>query len=58
LIVQKNRDLSAYKASESQVRIQIINNAFRIVQRATAQKITGKVHGSGVAEAPPVFQAC
>jgi hypothetical protein len=39
------------------VEILITNNAFCIVQRATAQSTTGNVHGYGLAEAPPIFQA-
>jgi hypothetical protein len=35
----------------------ITNNAFLIVQRATAQSKTGLLRDYGVAEAPPGFQA-
>jgi hypothetical protein len=35
----------------------INNNAFGIVNRATAQSKTDVFHGYGVAEAPPIFQA-
>jgi hypothetical protein len=41
----------------SQVKLLITNNAFRIVQRATAQSKTGIFRDCGVAEAPPGFQA-
>jgi hypothetical protein len=41
----------------SQVKLLITNNAFCIVQRATAQSKTGFYRDSGVAEAPPGFQA-
>jgi hypothetical protein len=41
----------------SQVKSLITNNAFCIVQRATAQSKTGFFHGYGVAEAPQGFQA-
>jgi hypothetical protein len=41
----------------SQVKLLITNNAFYIVQRATAQPKTGIFRGFGVAEAPPGFQA-
>jgi hypothetical protein len=37
----------------SQVKLHITNNAFRIVQRATAQSKTGFFRDYGVAEAPP-----
>jgi hypothetical protein len=41
----------------SQVKLLITNNAFCIVQRATAQSKTGIFRDYGVAEAPPGFQA-
>jgi hypothetical protein len=41
----------------SQVKLLIINNAFCIVQRATAQSKKGFFCDYGVAEAPPGFQA-
>jgi hypothetical protein len=41
----------------SQVKLLITNNAFCIVQRATAQSKTGIFRDFGVAEAPPGFQA-
>jgi hypothetical protein len=41
----------------SQVQLLITNNAFCIVQRATAQSKTGFFRDCGVAEAPPGFQA-
>jgi hypothetical protein len=41
----------------SQVKLLITNNAFCIVQRATAQSKTGIFRDCGVAEAPPGFQA-
>jgi hypothetical protein len=41
----------------SQVKLLITNNAFCIVQRATAQSKTGNFRDFGVAEAPPGFQA-
>jgi hypothetical protein len=41
----------------SQVKLLITNNAFCIVQRATAQSKTGTFRDYGVAEAPPGFQA-
>jgi hypothetical protein len=41
----------------SQVKLLITNNAFCIVQRATAHLKTGIFRGYGVAEAPPGFQA-
>jgi hypothetical protein len=41
----------------SQVKLLITNNAFCIVQRATAQSKTGNFRDCGVAEAPPGFQA-
>jgi hypothetical protein len=41
----------------SQVKLLITNNAFCIVQRATAQSKTGIFLDFGVAEAPPGFQA-
>jgi hypothetical protein len=41
----------------SQVKLLITNNAFCIVQRATAQQKTGNFRDFGVAEAPPDFQA-
>jgi hypothetical protein len=40
-----------------QVKLLITNNAFCIVQRATAQLKTGVFRDYGVAEAPPGFQA-
>jgi hypothetical protein len=40
-----------------QVKLLITNNAFCIVQRATAQSKTGFFRDFGVAEAPPGFQA-
>jgi hypothetical protein len=40
-----------------QVTLRITNNAFRIVQRATAHSKTGLFRDYGVAEAPPNFQA-
>jgi hypothetical protein len=40
-----------------QVKLLIINNAFCIVQKATAQSKAGVFRGYGVAEAPPGFQA-
>jgi hypothetical protein len=43
--------------SSSQVKLLITNNAFCIVQRATAQSNTGMFRDYGVAEAPPGFQA-
>jgi hypothetical protein len=39
----------------SQVKLLITNNAFCIVQRATAQSKTGFFRGYGLAEAPPGF---
>jgi ectoine hydroxylase-related dioxygenase (phytanoyl-CoA dioxygenase family) len=44
-------------ARSSQVKLLITNNAFCIVQRATAQSKTGIFHDCCVAEAPPGFQA-
>jgi hypothetical protein len=41
---------------QEQVKLQIANNAFFIVQRATAQSKTGIFREYGVAEAPPGFQ--
>jgi hypothetical protein len=41
----------------SQIKLLITNNAFCIVQRATAQSKTGFFRDYGVAEAPPGFQA-
>jgi hypothetical protein len=41
----------------SQVKLLITNNAFCIVQRATAQSKTEIFRDFGVAEAPPGFQA-
>jgi hypothetical protein len=41
----------------SQVKLLITNNAFCILQRATAQSKTGIFRDYGVAEAPPGFQA-
>jgi hypothetical protein len=41
----------------SQVKLLITNNAFCIVQRATAQSKTRIFRDCGVAEAPPGFQA-
>jgi hypothetical protein len=41
----------------SQLRLLITNNAFCIVQRATAQSKTDFFRDCGVAEAPPGFQA-
>jgi hypothetical protein len=41
----------------SQVKLLITNNAFCIVQRATAQSKTGIFREYGAAEAPPGFQA-
>jgi hypothetical protein len=41
----------------SQVKLLITNNAFCIVQRATAHSKTGIFRDYGVAEAPPGFQA-
>jgi hypothetical protein len=40
-----------------QVKLLITNNAFCIVQGATAQSKTGNFRDFGVAEAPPGFQA-
>jgi hypothetical protein len=45
------------RAQSSQVKLLITNNAFFIVQRATAQSKTGIFRDCGVAEAPPGFQA-
>jgi hypothetical protein len=42
--------------NDSKVKLLIANNAFCIVQRATAQSKTGNFRGYGVAEAPPGFQ--
>jgi hypothetical protein len=39
------------------VKLLITNNAFIIVQRATAKSKTGNFRDYGVAEAPPGFQA-
>jgi hypothetical protein len=44
-------------AMSRQVKLPITNNAFYIVQRATAQSKTGIFSGYGVADAPPSFQA-
>jgi hypothetical protein len=41
----------------SQVKLLITNNAFYIVQRATAKSKTGIFRDFGAAEAPPGFQA-
>jgi hypothetical protein len=41
----------------SQVKLLITNNAFCIVQRATAHSKTGIFRDFGVAEAPPGYQA-
>jgi hypothetical protein len=41
----------------SQVKLLITDNAYCIVQRATAQSKTGNFRDFGVAEAPPGFQA-
>jgi hypothetical protein len=46
----------AVENDSSQVKLLITNNAFFIVQRATAQSKTGIFRGYGVAEAPPGFQ--
>jgi hypothetical protein len=43
-------------AHSSQVKLLITNNAFCIVQRATAQSKTGIFRHFGVAEAPPGFK--
>jgi hypothetical protein len=45
------------QVKSSQVKSLITNNAFCIVQRATAQSKTGIFRDYGVAEAPPGFQA-
>jgi hypothetical protein len=45
------------RAESSQVKLLITNNAFFIVQRATAQSKTGIFSDFYVAEAPPGFQA-
>jgi hypothetical protein len=45
------------RAGRSQVKLLITNNAFCIVQKATAQSKTGIFCDFGVAEAPPGFQA-
>jgi hypothetical protein len=48
----------AARRSQSQVKLLLTNNAFCIVQRATAQSKIGLFRDCGVAEAPPGFQAC
>jgi hypothetical protein len=48
---------SADGKSAGQVKLPITNNAFCIVQRATAQSTTGIFRDYFVAEAPPGFQA-
>jgi hypothetical protein len=45
------------QCKSSQVKLKITNNAFCIVQRATAQAKIGFFRDCGVAEAPPGFQA-
>jgi hypothetical protein len=60
LIKFENNSFSKYHLGQlfrSQVNLLITNNAFCIVQRATAQSKTGIFRGYGVAEAPPGFQA-
>jgi hypothetical protein len=47
------RTLASFPLS-SQVRLQIINNSFCIVQRATAQSKTGTTQDNGSVEHPPV----
>jgi hypothetical protein len=51
------RNVKNTKSMSSQVKLLITNNAFCIVQRATAQSKTGIFRDFGVAEAPPGFQA-
>jgi hypothetical protein len=46
-----------FVVESSQVEVLFTNNAFCIVQRATAQSKTGIFLDCGVAEAPPGFQA-
>jgi hypothetical protein len=46
-----------YLEESNQVKLLITNYAFCIVQRATKQSKTGIFRDSGVAEAPPGFQA-
>jgi hypothetical protein len=48
---------AAERPKSSTVKLLITNNAFWIVQRATAQSKTGNFRDYGVAEAPPGFQA-
>jgi hypothetical protein len=43
--------------TSSQAKLLITNNAFCIVQRATAKSKTGTFRDFGVTEAPPGFQA-
>jgi hypothetical protein len=53
---QKNGScLVALRVLSSQVKLLTTNNAFCIVQRATAQSKTGIFRDYGVAEAPPGF---
>jgi hypothetical protein len=49
--------VSKVKKHSSQVKLLITNDAFCIVQRATAQSKTGNFRDFGVAEAPLGFQA-
>jgi hypothetical protein len=52
---QEDRNWALSKSSH--VKLLITNNAFCIVQRATAQSKTGIFRDYGIAEAPPGFQA-
>jgi hypothetical protein len=52
-----NKKDNATAFLSSQVKSLITNNAFCIVQRATAQSKTGFFRDYGVAEAPPGFKA-
>jgi hypothetical protein len=52
---EQEMDHSYIKSSH--VKLLITNNAFCIVQSATAQSKTGIFRDCGVAEAPPGFQA-
>jgi hypothetical protein len=56
LLMPKSLSCTNPKHNSSQVKLLITNDAFCIVQRATAQSKTGIFRDFGVAEAPPGFQ--
>jgi hypothetical protein len=55
LLIRQRPGHAGTQRKESQVKLLLTNNAFYILQRATAQSKTGVVRGYVVAEAPPFF---